>query len=73
MHEYRDSCETCSYNYEGGVIDGLYWLHRTLMAAWMQAAPLVSADQMMSIYNEVWMDIIERQKRAYAETQKVIE
>ena len=73
MHEYRDGCETCGHNYEGGVIDGLYWLHRTLIAAWMQAAPLVSADQMMSIYNDVFGDIIERQKEAYAETQVIPE
>lgn len=72
MHEYRDSCETCSYNYEGGVIDGLYWLHRTLMAAWMSTIP-ADFDEAITIYNNVFKDIIERQKRAYDETQKVIE
>lgn len=72
MHEYRDGCETCGHNYEGGVIDGLYWLHRTMMAAWMSASPM-DKDEVFTLYNNVWQDIIERQKRAYAETQKVDE
>lgn len=30
-------------------------------------------DEVFTLYNNVWQDIIERQKRAYAETQKVDE
>ena len=69
MHQFRDGCDTCGYNYEGGVLDGLYWLHRTLFAAWMQAGPLENADQVMTIYNDVFRDIIEQQKQAYEEVR----
>ncbi len=72
MHEYRDGCPTCDHNYEGGVLDGMYILHRALVLAWMDTNPQ-DRDEMHTVYNVVFKQVLDRQKEAYAQTQVVEE
>lgn len=50
----------------------MYILHRALVLAWMDTNPQ-DRDEMHTVYNVVFKQVLDRQKEAYAQTTEVVE